>query len=182
MGVTTLKGSVLKNKIKLKLFNKLNECQKFCVIIKQSEVNENVFSEKKNKQRFLDYAYKRAIKNILFDLIKCGKIIEEEIENIHFSIDEHSTATNGKYELSEGIKQELLYGTFNNNWCVYHPPLFEKNKKINIHDAQLCESKHEKNRMIRASDIIANRVFYLYSHRKIEQLNNIPNLHILYLP
>lgn len=66
--------------------------------------------------------YQIKIKKLFRSLNNCykfGVIVLEEIERIYFYIDEHTTATNGKYELKEGLEQEFKYGTYNLNFSVY---------------------------------------------------------------
>ena len=56
------KACCLSNSGKSKLFRSLNNFHKFGVVIHQNRVNPNIFNNKKTKQRYLDYAFKIAIK------------------------------------------------------------------------------------------------------------------------
>lgn len=105
-----LKACKLRNKEKNKLYRSLNNCYKFGVVIKQKDIMDRIFVSKKDKQRYLDYAFKIAIKKALAKMIQDGIIKSEEVDNIHFYVDEHTTATNGRYELREGLEQELKNG------------------------------------------------------------------------
>lgn len=172
-----LKATKVSNKDKGKLFRSLNGCYKFSVLIDEQRVHKQIYKSKKDKQRYLDYAYKIAIKKALENLIK-EKLIEiSEIEGIYFFVDEHTTATNGKYELREVLESELKYGTFNTNWQIYYPPIFPNIKHI---DLQYCNSASK--RLVRCADIIANKIFYLANNDKLEEINNIKNLHNIFLP
>ena len=53
------------------------------------------YCHKKSKQRYLDYAYKIALKRAFEWLIDEKYISGEEVENIYIFVDEHTTATNG---------------------------------------------------------------------------------------
>ena len=53
-----------------KLFRSLNGCYKFGVIIREKQVLERIYKSKKDKQRYLDYAYKIAVKRAFENLIK----------------------------------------------------------------------------------------------------------------
>ena len=86
---------------------------------------------KKDKQRYLDYAYKIGLKRALLQLIMTG-IIEKNIDNNFMNNDEHSTATNGRYELREGLEQELKLGTYNMQYNKFFPPLFETMQGIQL--------------------------------------------------
>ena len=150
-----LKASVVSNKDKGKLFRSLNKCYKFSVVINESKVHEEIFKNKKSKQRYLDYAYKITVKKALQDVINKGIINPNEVENIYFFVDEHTTATDGKYELREALEQELMVGTFNYHYSVFYEPIFPDLKSLSL---EYCNS--EKKRLVRAADIIANRVYY----------------------
>lgn len=146
----------------------MNHCHKFSVVIHEQNIHKQIYKSKKDKQRYLDYAYKIAVKRALEDLISRNIIKTDEIEGIYFFVDEHTTATNGKYELRESLESELKYGTFNPNWKIYYPPLFPGVKHI---DLQYCNSASK--RLIRCADIIANKVYYLVSKDEKNELKKL---------
>ena len=100
---------------------------------------ENILLRKrlyvKDKQRYLDYAYKVGLKKALQRLIKEDRINPDEIETVHIYNDEHSTATNGRYELREGLEQEFKLGTYNLKYDKFFPPVFENGRDILIYTA-----------------------------------------------
>ena len=114
----------LSNSGKSKLFRSLNNFHKFGVVIHQNRVNPNIFNNKKTKQRYLDYAFKIAIKRKFEALIREGTIEPCKVSKIRFYVDEHATATDGRYELREALEQEFKIGTFNLKWSVFHEPIF----------------------------------------------------------
>lgn len=150
-----LKACKISNKEKGKIFRSLNNVSKFGVIVDQSKIHKRIFDDKKSKQRYLDYAYKIMIKKILVNLCKNGKIKLEEIRRINIYCDEHTTATNGKYELREGLIQELKTGTFNYNFGCFYPPICKGLKSLNLN---FYDSKNKA--LIRAGDIVANKIYY----------------------
>lgn len=150
-----LKATLLSNKDKAKLFRSTNKVFKFGVSVNQKALNPNVFKNKKNKQRYLDYVYKIALKRAFESLIKQNRIIAESVENIYVFVDEHTTATNGRYELREALEQEFKIGTFNWNYILFYPPIFRKLKSVQV---AFCDSKAKP--LIRAADIIANRIYW----------------------
>lgn len=151
-------------------------CHKFCGIVKQESVLDSIFESKKTKQRYLDYVYKISVKRAFEQLILNKQIIPNEIENIYFFVDEHTTATNGRYELREGIEQELKHGTHNFEYNAYYPPIFPNVRSI---DMKFCNS--ESTLLVRAADIVANRVFYLQRNDLIK-LNAINDINLIYFP
>lgn len=150
-----LKASFVTNKEKGKLFRSLNKYVKFAVIINQVSILDSIFENKKSKQRYLDYAYKIGLKKCLQNLIDDGTIAAWEIDNMFIYADEHSTATNGRYELKEGLEQEFKIGTYNMRWDRYFPPLFPQMGGITLN---FCNSECVP--LVRAADIIANKVYH----------------------
>lgn len=150
-----LKACRITPKEKGKLFRSMNDAFKFGVIIRQKEVLSQVFENKKSKQRYLDYAYKIALKRAFQMLIKEKVIQADDIESIYVSVDEHTTATNGKYELRESLEQEFKNGTFSHNYRNFFPPIFNKLAGV---DVKFCDSKSKI--LVRAADIIANKIYY----------------------
>ena len=68
-GIKELKASNISNSSKGKLYRSLNGVYKFCVVIKQKDINRKVFHHKKHKQRYLDYAYKIVLKKCMEILV-----------------------------------------------------------------------------------------------------------------
>ena len=162
---------------KRKLFNSMKKKYKFCVIVDQKKVNENVLSNKKTKQRFLDYAFKMGLKNALKCLISREIINCDDVKNIYVFCDEHNTATNGRYELQEGLFQEFKIGTFNWSYNIYFEPLFKKINSVNVEF--LCSKKQP---LIRASDIIANRIYFHCTRNEFDKIKEVENLFVKHLP
>lgn len=163
-----LKACKISNKEKGKLYRSLNQVIRFGIVINQKNVLDRIFMSKKDKQRYLDYAYKVGLKKTLQKLIKEEKINPDEIETIHIYNDEHSTATNGRYELREGLEQEFKLGTYNLRYDKFFPPVFEKMKGIEL---LFCDSN--KVALIRAADIVANRIYFMALNRKLESMEGI---------
>lgn len=164
------------------IFRSLNNCYKFGVIIKQQNIHEKIFKSKKDKQRYLDYAYKIVAKYAINNIINVECIKKETIENIFFYTDEHTTATNGRYELRECLEQELKNGTFNYNYNKFYPPILPDIKSINL---EYCDSK--KKTLVRAADIVANKLFYIANKNKtdekiIRETDKINKMFVILLP
>lgn len=168
-----VKSTSVSNKSKGKLYRSLNHTEKFGVIIKQNEIYDNIFNDKKTKQRYLDYAYKIGVKRKLCKLIESNLIIPSEVENIYFFVDEHTTATNGRYELCESLEQEFKLGTYNWNYSKFYEPIFPKVKSVNV---IYCNSENKT--LIRAADIVANKLFHCINTDKVQNIK----FDITYLP
>lgn len=172
-----LKATQITNDEKGKLFRSLNNCHKFAVIVDQNKVLNRIYLSKKDKQRYLDYVYKIAVKNAFIDLINKKVINPETVDNIYFNVDEHTTATNGRYELREALEQELKNGTYNSTYNLFFPPVFPKVKTVEVN---FCNSA--KKLLVRAADIVSNRVYNLQISEKQDKLDLIKNIVITRLP
>lgn len=162
-----LKASFISNKDKGKLFRSLNSCIKFGVVINQKNLLDTIFKNKKTKQRYLDYAYKIGLKRILENLISSQVIESNNVKNIYIYADEHTTATDGLYELKEGLEQEFKYGTHNHHWNKFYPPIFNQ-----LHSVEVKYRDSSNTPLIRAADIIANRIYYLANSGNLRDLNS----------
>lgn len=151
-----LKATVVSPADKGKLFRSLSRYQRFGVVIRQKRLLERIFNSKKDKQRYLDYAYKIGLKRLFEHLMRDGVVSADDINNIYISVDEHTTATNGIYELREAIEQEFKFGTYNWNYSTHFPPIFNRLQNVTL---SFCNSSNKP--LIRASDIIANRLYYV---------------------
>lgn len=171
---TELKATFVTNKEKYKLYRSLNKCIKFGVIIHQKDIHDGIYSHKKSKQRYLDYSYKIALKRAFEHLINIGRIKPDQVEDILIYSDEHTTATNGRYELREAIEQELKLGTINYNNASVYPPIFPNMGNVCL---KYCDSK--ANYLIRAADIVSNNIY----HRVVIGDRVVgANLFVTYLP
>lgn len=171
-----VKASSISNESKSKLYKSLKKAERFGIVIRQEAVEDAFFVHKKTKQRYLDWAYKVAVKKKLEEMIRRKCFDPAEVTEITFMVDEHSTATNGIYELHEALEHELKIGTTNYDKNAFYPPLFP-----NLQDVKLQYCNSAKTTLIRAADIVANRLYYL------SMANNgiiLPEerLHIMYHP
>lgn len=173
-----VKAANVSNKAKGKLFRTLNHYIKFGVIIHQELVHEKIWLNKKSKQRYLDYAFKIALKRCLESLIKENKVTPSEVEELVVNVDQHSTATDGRYELAASLENEFKIGTFNMYYDKFFEPLFPNLKSLSCN---YCNSK--ANTLIRAADIVANRIYYLArQHQGRDYLIKDKDFYIIQLP
>ena len=169
-----LKACKLSNKDKGKLFRSLNNVIKFGVVVEQKRVLDRIFDSKKDKQRYLDYVFKIGLKRC-FERLAYSKLITlSDVRSLNIYVDEHTTATNGRYELKESLEQEFKNGTYNLQYSKYYEPIFKNLEIINLH---YCNS--EKQALIRAADIVANRIYYHAINDKLAEVENKIYIHKL---
>ena len=172
-----LKACKITNKDKGKLYRSLNHCYKFGAVVHQKQILDRIFDSKKDKQRYLDFVYKIAMKRALEAMILNRTIDSAQIQNIYVFTDEHTTATNGIYELQESLEQEFKFGTYNYNFSCHFPPIFPKIESVTV---KYCNS--DSNYLIRAADIVANHIYYL-AKAGDPLLTEMPNhLYITHFP
>lgn len=167
-----VKASNISNKSKGKLYRSLNQVEKFGLVVLQDKLMDSVFSNKKSKQRYLDWGYKMAVKEKLVNLMIQGKINAEDVRNLFFYVDEHNTATNGLYELKESLEQEFKVGTHNFEYMTFHPPIFPHLQSVNV---KYCNSATST--LVRAADIVANNIY----HKAIVNSGLVSSERLLYI-
>ena len=101
----------------------------------------------------------------------------EAVRNLYFYVDEHTTATNGRYELREALEQEFKVGTYNWSYQTFFPPIFSSMETVNM---EYCNSKNKL--LVRAADIVANKIYHCAIEHDYTKLAAIPNLHFIMLP
>lgn len=172
-----VKACNIRPKSKNKLYGVLKSEERFGVIINQKKlIKDELFSNKKSKQRYLDWAYKMAVKTKFQEMISQGILDPQKVESISFLVDEHSTATDGWYELRESLEKEFKIGMWNFDYMTFYKPLFPSVKSLNL---QYCNST--KNTLVRAADIVANHIFFL-ANKNDGIVNGENKLHIFYHP
>lgn len=96
---------------------------------------------------------------------------------MYFYMDEHTTATDGRYELRESLEEEFKIGTMNFEYNIFHKPIFD-----NLHTLTLTFYDSKDKILIRAADIVANKVYYKAITGSVSELKSHNNLFIKYLP
>lgn len=151
---TELKAVYLAHKHRGDLFRSTNRMIRYAIVIEQKRVHDGTFSHKKTSQRYLDYVYKVGLKRAFEKLMRDGVISADEVRDVIVYFDQHLTATDGLYELREGMEQEFKHGTMNVRCNTFHKPIFP-----NMGSLELMYKDSRSSLLIRASDIVANRAF-----------------------
>ena len=171
--ISELKASNISNTDKGKLFRSTNQCYRFGVVIDEQKLMTIDFHNKKSKQRYLDYAFKIGLKRYFEFLIRSGEFSADEVNNVYLFCDQHSTASNGCYDLQKSIFNEFRMGAFN---YVYHPSITPNLKNVVV---KYCDSSSTT--LIRSADIIANRIYYCARFDSAKLTAN-KNLYVTFLP
>ena len=140
----------------------------FSCVINTNKIYKSILKNTKSKGRYIDYAIKIMIKNVIQNLVKEEKInINEDLELIIF-IDESSYKSNGYYSLKESIYKELKMGIGNIKDNINFKNILNANLKVNIY---YKNSKY--NYLIQCADLITGYVRKSIIKRKNKNLNII---------
>lgn len=179
--VPEIKAAYLNLKQRKRLFNlQVPQCVRFGIVIDQQRVYKQIYQTKQDKQRFLDYALKRGIKHAIESANTSGLILKKEINCMSIVVDEHSTATSGKYTFKETVDEEFRRGTYSPNYDKFFPPLFSLD--FPCIPVSYCDSKKVVG--VRIADITANWIYKAYSDYPNDQrflqklLKSTPVLHL----
>lgn len=152
-----LKASFLSMKDRSRVFRLIPRygCWQLATIVNQARVLDSIYADKKTKQRFLDYALKLAIRHGVCSLLASGAMARSEVTAMSVVVDEHSTATNGRYNLEESINNEFRFGTYNMTWDQYYPSVFGSG----FPPIPVSYVDSAKVPLVRAADVTANWIY-----------------------
>ncbi|MCT4469372.1 DUF3800 domain-containing protein [Mycoplasma sp. HS2188] len=178
---TELKAYLTPPKYKRRLLNTMNKYYKFGIVIDLKKVYDRIMDSKFHKQSFQDYAYSRGVKEFLLFLERKNLISLDKINAINFFLDQRPTSTSGWYDLCQSIRKELKFGKYDENFSNFRPGIIPNAKNIEL---KYLDSK--SNYLIRASDFLANNLFYLWNKKdeksRSEYLKKHNELFIINLP
>lgn len=163
-----MKATRLSNKQKAGMFRSMNPYHRFGVVVEQARVLSQITQDKKSKQRYLDYVFKRGLKAKFEQLIHVGALRAADVDDIYVFMDEHTTATNGRYELCESLQNEFKRGTYNSDWDHFFPPLFPGMRRVEFNMKDSCQDP-----LIRAADITANRLYFSVVNNQPQMASSI---------
>lgn len=170
-----LKASVLPPRDKASLFRSTNNIERFAAVIDQRRIVKSILGDKKSKQRYLDYAFKIGLKKALQGMMADGLLASDYAESIYVFMDEHTTATNGLYEMQEALDSEFRVGTHNFQYQKFHPPILP-----NLKSVEFCMRDSQSDPLIRAADIAANKVYFHATRNRLPELSQ--RVRICHLP
>lgn len=162
-----LKASLLKPDDRRDLFKLTSGYDRFVFVVNMNSLDKRrIFCDKQSKNRYMDWMYKVGLKKVFQRLIARGSIIAGDQMTIHCFVDEHSTATNGLYDLRKAIYQEFHEGTSNLRYEMFHNPILKESEL----DVRVKYVNSECEELIRAADIIANRAYFEICHGSLENI------------
>lgn len=162
-----LKSSNLMPKDRRRIINYIKKYYTFGCIIDNRQIYDWIMCDKASKGRYLDYALKRLIKEVIKNLINNSKINPNLPVKLIINIDEQTTKSNGYYDLKEGIKEELVHGVYNFNYNTKYTPILFNSLQIKL------TYQHSYNSyVVQAADLIAGTI----RHKFIDNSDNVIKL------
>ena len=172
-----LKATLLDHADRRTLFSITETCLRFASIINLKKADHKaVLSDKKSKQRYLDYAFKRGLKEAMKCMVARGSIFFDAPAEFDIILDERTTATNGKYNLADSILYEMR-GEIHCMQLRTFGPALPATRKVTVR-----YGNSEKEPLLRAADVLANRILHECRHGDVLSLMDKNNLFILNLP
>lgn len=161
-----IKNTNITNKDKRRIMNYLKKYYVVGLVISNKKVYKHIMDNKRAKGRFLDYALRRLIKEIINECLVNKLIDANEDLRIIINIDEQPTKTNGYYNLHDGIYEELKYGISNFNYGGIYKPLINGDLEVKV-----CYQDSKKSYLVQASDLISGTI-----RKEVTLDNDISNL------
>ncbi len=177
-----IKGTTkLKNSDKRRIFNLIKKQYNFGVFINNNKVYKKIINNKSSRGRFVDYAQKRIIKEIVLYSITNNKININNSLYMYLKSDECSSKSNGYYNLKESIYEELKNGIINYDYSLVHKPILKNDLFI---DYKTYNSMFHFG--IQSADFMAHYLhseynYYLISNKDISTTTNFIEVK-LFLP
>ena len=148
-----IKNTNIKPSDKRRIMNYVKKYYIVALVIKNDEVYEHIKSSKAAKGRFVDYAIRRMIKDMVNSLIKCNSINPNRPLRLIINIDQQTTKSNGYYNLHDGLIEELKYGIVNYNYSAKIDPIIYSDLEIRI-----TYQDSNKSYVVQAADLLAGTI------------------------
>lgn len=139
-----------------RLLNIIKNEYTYAIVINNNNVYPHILSDKHSRGRYIDYAHKMIIKQIIRDLIAKNIIDRNDDIRLFLYFDEQPTLTNGYYDLSSSIREELLYGITNYNYNISFRPTLAGKLEIS-----LCYFDSRFHYDIQAADMLAGTIRHI---------------------
>ena len=127
-----IKNTNIKSSDKRRIMNYLKKYYAIGLIINNDLVYDHIKFDKAAKGRFIDYAIRRMIKEVIKKLINSNNINPYNPIRLVINIDEQGTKSNGYYNLRDGLVEELKYGIVNYNYSKKINPIIFSGLDIRV--------------------------------------------------
>lgn len=148
-----IKNTNIEKNDKRRIMNYIKKYYVIALVIKNDNVYEHIKESKAAKGRFVDYAIRRMIKEMIKSLIKCNSLDSNKPIKLIINIDQQSTKSNGYYNLHDGLVEELKYGIMNYNYASKINPIVFSDLDIKV-----SYQDSGKSYVVQAADLLAGTI------------------------
>lgn len=148
-----IKNTNIKNSDKRRIMNYVKKNYIVALIVRNDSVYKHIINNKAAKGRFMDYAIRRLIKEVIKEYINTSEIDPYKQIRLVINIDQQITKNNGYYSLKEGLLEELRYGITNFNYASKIKPIIHADIEI-----ILTYQDSKRSYLIQAADLLAGTV------------------------
>ena len=152
-GYKEIKNTSILPTDKRRIMNYLKKYIKVVVILNNENVFKPIMDSKASRGRFIDYAIKRLIKEIIKRLITEKQIDPYFPLKLIINIDQQTTKSNGYYNLKDSLYEELKVGIYNYNYSSKIDPIVFGDLTI-----QVSYQNSEKSYVIQGADLLAGTI------------------------
>lgn len=148
-----IKSSTVKLVHRRQLLNLIYKQLTFGVVINNQQLNKVNFKSKFSVGKYEHFAQKLAIKSLIKELISTGRIDPNHDIEVTINSDQHTTATDGIYDLRNSVFNELKHGTKNYDMGLFFHPIVFGNLNVTVN-----YFNSRDNYGVQASDILAGEI------------------------
>jgi len=161
-----IKNINIKSEDKRRIMNYMKKYYVVTSIIRNNQIFKHIINDKASKGRYIDYTIKLLIKNILIEIIKKKIINPNKPVRLIINIDEQSTKSNGYYNLSAGLYEELLHGIKNFDYQINFSPILFSQLEI-----KLAYQNSSNSYVVQAADLLAGTIRRICIYNKDDNIN-----------
>lgn len=128
-----IKGTTkIENTDSRRMFNLIKKENNYGVFINNKRVYPEIMIDKASRGRYIDFAQKMIIKQIVLYAINNHKIDINKPLKLNIKIDNAKTKSNGYYSLDKSIYEELVNGIINYDYSTMHKPILKNSLDISL--------------------------------------------------
>ena len=162
-----LKAGKTSRKDRELLYTTVNTYDTFAVVINQDKLDaKHIFADKKSKQRYINYAYKCLMQYTMANLLNKKTIPKNEPITLNIVMDSRPATEEDTEDLRLAIIESLKYGSYDAKGKFVKPII------QNLEDVTVQYKDSEATPLVRAADIVANKVFSVYRKDKLDSEYN----------
>ena len=172
-----IKSISLSNSDRRRILNLIkSNSNTFAVINDNGNTFNELLTNKSSRGRYRDYLIKRIVKRVCEHELRQDTIKANKHTHLVIQLDQHTTISNGYYNLNDSIHEELKIGVINYSYGTKFTPIFSADLTLDI-----THQDSKNNTCIQAADILVGTLRRWSISENIKLINDSTNCR-LYLP